>query len=215
VKRTLGALRFFKSSDQSARSDATGFKGFYYHFLDRDSGARVWDSELSMVDTALLLAGALVSGRYFDDDAPQEAELRRLVDDLYARVDWQWATGNSETLRQGWKPECGFLHYGWEGYNEAIILYVLALGSDTSARERLLSRVDRDVPVGESVRVRFFVRRTAVRPSVFACVDRLPRDSRSVHAGEALRLFREQPARDVDPARIREAQPKRIRGLCR
>jgi hypothetical protein len=131
LKRTLGALRFFKSSDQSGKSDATGFKGFYYHFLDRDSGTRVWGSELSMVDTALLLAGALVSGRYFDADAPLEAELRRLVDDLYARVDWQWAMGDSETLRQGWKPECGFLHYGWEGYNEAIILYVLALGSPT------------------------------------------------------------------------------------
>jgi hypothetical protein len=88
-----------------------------------------------MVDTALLLAGALVASRYFDADAPEETELRSLVDELYRRVDWQWAKGGSETLRQGWKPECGFLHYGWVGYNEAIILYVLALGSPTHPLE--------------------------------------------------------------------------------
>ncbi len=60
---------------------------------------------------------------------------RQLVDALYRRIDWRWAQGGAQTIRQGWKPECGFLHYGWEGYNEAIVLYVLALGSPTHSLE--------------------------------------------------------------------------------
>jgi len=131
LERSLAALRFFSDSDQSGAPAATGYKGFYYHFLDPDTGARVWRSELSMIDTALLIAGALASSMYFDADIPGEIKLRELVDMLYRRVDWQWAHDGGDTLRQGWKPECGFLHYGWEGYNEATLLYVLALGSPT------------------------------------------------------------------------------------
>jgi hypothetical protein len=131
VERSLGALRFFRDSDQSGSPEATGYKGFYYHFLDLHTGARVWRSELSMIDTALLIAGALTASMYFDGDIPDEIELRELVDMLFRRIDWRWAQDGGATLRQGWKPECGFLHYGWEGYNEAIVLYVLALGSPT------------------------------------------------------------------------------------
>jgi hypothetical protein len=131
VDRSLTTLRFLRDSDQSGGPEATGFKGFYYHFLDMHTGARVWRSELSMVDTALLIAGALTAGRYFSANTTDEIELRELVDALYRRIDWRWAQDGSETIRQGWKPECGFLHYGWEGYNEAIVLYVLALGSPT------------------------------------------------------------------------------------
>jgi hypothetical protein len=131
VARSLAALRFFRDSDQSGGSEATGYKGFYYHFLDSDTGARVWRSELSMIDTALLIAGALTGSMYFDANTPDEIELRELVDMLFGRIDWKWAQDGGTTLSQGWKPECGFLHYGWEGYNEAIVLYVLALGSPT------------------------------------------------------------------------------------
>ena len=131
VQRTLAALRFFRDSDQSGSAEATGYKGFYYHFLDIRSGARVWRSELSMIDTALLIAGVLTAAVYFDADDPQEAELRTIADALYRRIDWHWAQDGGDTIRQGWKPECGFLHYGWEGYSEAILLYVLALGSPT------------------------------------------------------------------------------------
>ena len=129
--RTLAALRFFADSDQSGAPAATGYKGFYYHFLDRMSGARVWRSELSMIDTALLIAGALVVREYFAEDDADERAIRGLADMLYRRVDWRWAQNGGATIMQGWKPECGFLHYGWEGYNEAIVLYVLALGSPT------------------------------------------------------------------------------------
>ncbi|MEO7251735.1 MAG: glucoamylase family protein [Arenimonas sp.] len=131
VQRCLASLRFFRDSDQSGDENATGFKGFYYHFLDMDTGARVWRSELSMVDTALLIAGALTCAQYFEADRTDEIALRELVDFLYLRIDWDWAQDGADTIWQGWKPECGFLHYGWEGYSEAILLYALALGSPT------------------------------------------------------------------------------------
>jgi hypothetical protein len=131
LRRSLAALRFFRDSDQSGSAAATGYKGFYYHFLDLRTGTRVWRSELSMVDTALLIAGALSAAMYFTAQTADEIELRETVDALYERIDWRWAQGGEATLRQGWKPECGYLHYGWEGYNEAIVLYVLALGSPT------------------------------------------------------------------------------------
>ncbi|MBB6188023.1 glucoamylase family protein [Rhodanobacter sp. MP7CTX1] len=131
VQRTLAALRFFRDADHSGSPTATGYKGFYYHFLDIHSGVRVWQSELSMIDTALLIVGMLTAGMYFTADTPDETELRELADFLYMRVDWKWAQGGGHTIKQGWKPESGFLHYGWEGYSEAIVLYVLAMGSPT------------------------------------------------------------------------------------
>ena len=104
VQRSLAALRFFRDSDQSDGPEATGYKGFYYHFLDFHIGARVWRSELSMIDTALLIAGALTASMYFDANTADEIELRKIVDTLFRRIDWRWAQDGGETLRQGWKP---------------------------------------------------------------------------------------------------------------
>ncbi len=131
ARLTLAALRFFRGSDQSGAPMATGFKGFYYHFLDISTGGRVWQSELSMIDTAIFIAGALTAKMYFTAETIEEIELREVADFLYCRIDWRWSQNGGETICQGWKPECGFLHYGWEGYSEAILLYVLALGSST------------------------------------------------------------------------------------
>ena len=133
ITTSLAALRFLWSSDQSGTPGATGYHGFYYHFLDQATGARAWRSEVSMIDTALLIAGALTACSYFTAPTPEERELRELVDGIYGRIDWVWAQDGGHTLRQGWKPESGFLHYGWEGYSEAILLYVLAAGSPTHA----------------------------------------------------------------------------------
>jgi hypothetical protein len=129
VARTLVTLRFFCDSRQSEQPDATGYKGFYYHFLDMKTGRRVWRSELSLIDTTLLLAGVLTASVYFDADSSEEAEIRERADAFYRRIDWRWALGGAPTARQGWKPESGFLHYGWDGYDEATILYVLGLAS--------------------------------------------------------------------------------------
>lgn len=127
--RVLVTLGFFQDAPQSERPDAVGYKGFFYHFLDMQTGERVWRSELSLIDTTLLLAGMLVARVYFSQDTPRETAIRERVDAIYRRIDWQWARGGGTTVRQGWKPESGFLHYGWEGYSEAIILYVLGLAS--------------------------------------------------------------------------------------
>jgi hypothetical protein len=132
VKLTLAALRFFWNSPQGGHDDVTGHKGFYYHFLDMRTGLRIWRCELSMVDTALLISGVLVAASYFSGEDEEEARIRELAEALYRRVDWRWAQGSSPTLRQGWKPKSGFLHYGWEGYNEATILYVLSMASPDS-----------------------------------------------------------------------------------
>jgi hypothetical protein len=131
VARVLATLRFFWNSLQSEAPNASGYKGFYYHFLDMQSGRRVWQSELSLIDSGFLLAGMLTAAAYFEARTPGEDEIRVLADALYRRVDWQWAQGGAATVRQGWKPESGFFHYGWDGYSEAAILYVLALASPT------------------------------------------------------------------------------------
>lgn len=129
ARRVLTTLRFFWHSEQSAAPTATGYKGFYYHFLDMRTGRRAWRCELSTIDTTLLLAGAFAVGSYFTSEAPNEAEIRALAEALYARVDWAWALNGGRTVAHAWKPERGFLKSRWEGYCEALILYVLALAS--------------------------------------------------------------------------------------
>lgn len=131
VGRTLTTLRFFWNSPQGPGPDATGYQGFYYHFLDMQSGRRAWQCELSTVDSAFLLAGALTAGMYFAADTPDENEIRTLADALYRRADWQWAQGSGVTVTHGWKAESGFLKHRWEGYDEALLLYILGLGSPT------------------------------------------------------------------------------------
>lgn len=129
VARTLVTLRFFWNGPQSKQPDAIGYNGFYYHFLDMKTGERVWQSELSLIDTTLFLAGVLTASVYFSGNTSSEREIRELADAIYRRIDWQWAQGGKATVRHGWKPKSGFLHYGWEGYSEATILYVLGLAS--------------------------------------------------------------------------------------
>lgn len=131
VERTLATLRFFWNSPQGPEPEATGYRGFYYHFLDMQTGRRAWQCELSTIDSAFLLAGALTAGIYFDADAADEHEIRTLADALYRRADWHWAQNQGATVTHGWKPESGFLKYRWEGYNEAMLLYMLGLGSPT------------------------------------------------------------------------------------
>jgi hypothetical protein len=129
--RTLTTLRFFWQSKQGPEPDATGYQGFYYHFLDMETGARAWQCELSTVDSALLIGGMQTAAAYFDAAVPVEQEIRELANSLYARVDWEWARNGGPTVTHGWKPESGFLPYRWEGYDEALLLYVLGLGSPT------------------------------------------------------------------------------------
>lgn len=131
IRRTLITLRFFANSPQGPEPDATGYMGFYYHFLDMQTGRRALDCELSTIDSTFVIAGALTAAEYFNRDTKDEREIRNLAVSLYLRADWQWAQNGEETVTHGWTPEHGFIRYRWEGYNEALILYVLGLASPT------------------------------------------------------------------------------------
>jgi hypothetical protein len=135
--RVLATLRFFWNAPQGPQgTNVTGYKGFFYHFLDMETGYRFEHVELSTIDTALLLAGALTCRQYFDGTAPGEREIRALTDSIYARVDWPWARDSAVLVNMGWRPEAaqnqnarGFNISSWRGYDEGMILYILALGS--------------------------------------------------------------------------------------
>ena len=131
VDLVLATLQFFWQSPQGTAPDATGYKGFYYHFLYMDSGRRAWECELSTIDSTILIAGALTAATYFDHETEQEQKIRTLANDLYLRMDWLWALNHEGKVSMGWKPESGFLPWCWEGYNESIILHVLGLASPT------------------------------------------------------------------------------------
>ena len=102
--------------------------GWFYHWMDAKSGERRWKSEVSSIDTALLLAGVLTVRQYFRDDL----EMVRLATTIYQRVDFRWMlNGHRTLLSHGWRPETGFLKPRWDTYSEDTILYLLAIGSPT------------------------------------------------------------------------------------
>ncbi len=134
--RTLRTLRFLASLPQGPdETGMGGYKGFYYHFVHMHNGQRFGTTELSTVDTALLLGGVLLAQSYFDRDSGAEAEIRALAEKIYTRVDWRWAQNRPPMLSHGWRPESGFLRFDWRGYNEGMLMYILALGSPTHAIE--------------------------------------------------------------------------------
>jgi len=106
-----------------ADGDIEGKRGFYYHFVDMETGDRVWDSELSSIDTSLFLAGALTAGEYFS------GEIKNLAHKLYSYVDWEWMLNQTDYLCMGWKPESGFLDHYWDHFDEGLLAYILAIGS--------------------------------------------------------------------------------------
>jgi hypothetical protein len=131
AKDTLKRLRYLLAFPQGKDPEASGYRGFFYHFLDMETGRRVWQCELSTLDSAFLFAGALTAGAYFDADTPDEIEIRNLANVLYQRADWDWALNGGSTLTHGWRPENGFIPYRYQGYDEGLLLYILGLGSPT------------------------------------------------------------------------------------
>jgi len=131
--RVLTTLETFWNAPQgTAASGIIGYKGFYYHWLDMTTGLRTWDSELSSIDTALLFAGILHARQYFTLSDSLDVQVRALADSITHRADWEWFRNGNGGIQLGWKPDTGFSTYGdWVGYNEAMILYILALGSPT------------------------------------------------------------------------------------
>lgn len=141
--RTRACLRFYHDAPQGpAETGATGYKGFFYHFLKNADGTRHGTSELSTVDTSLFLGGALFAQSYYDQDNAVEQEIRDLAEAIYRRVEWDWAqrntTGtqatnleNSHGIAMGYRPGKGFGSHDWVGYNEGMLVYILAIASPT------------------------------------------------------------------------------------
>lgn len=130
AQRALGWLQFLRDAPQGgAASGMSGYHGFFYHFLDSQSGTRYRDSELSTIDTALLMMGVRCLWQYFDGADATEAQVRSLADALSERVEWPWMQAHGPAIAMGWRPEQGFLAADWIGFNEATLLYLLALGS--------------------------------------------------------------------------------------
>ena len=131
-ERTLATLRSLLAMKQGPEPHGvSGYKGFFYHFLDMRSAERFETVELSTVDTSLLMAGVLFDESYFDRDDPMESAIRATAEELYRRVDWPFEQVRKSAISMGWTPEEGFHTYDWKGYNEAMIVVVLALGSPT------------------------------------------------------------------------------------
>jgi hypothetical protein len=119
-ERVLAALHFLWKKMPTHR-------GFFYHFADINTGERVWDSEVSSVDTAILLCGILTCRRHFEE----HSEISLLAYEIVNRVDWSWLSEDTSLLPHGWTPEGGFLPYRWDYYSEMMMIYLLGLGSFT------------------------------------------------------------------------------------
>lgn len=129
VEKTLIWLRNSPQGPETA--GRTGYQGFYYHFLTNREGVRFKDVELSTIDTGWLMAGILACQSYFTSADPVEKNIRDLADSLFLRVNWNWAMNERSTMSMGWHPENGHIRATWEGYNEAMLLLILGLGSPT------------------------------------------------------------------------------------
>ena len=130
---TLTTLRFFWNARQGPdQTGTTGYKGFFYHFLDMRTGTRFKNSELSSVDTTILLMGILFAGQYFDRDDRAEREIRRLSAALYDRADWNFFRSDGRhAISMGWHPDEGLIGRNWIGFNEGMFVNILALGSES------------------------------------------------------------------------------------
>ncbi|HQJ13019.1 MAG TPA: glucoamylase family protein [Bacteroidales bacterium] len=131
---TLNMMNFFVNSLQGPDALATGYKGFYYHFLRMDTGLREWRCELSSVDTGLLMMGILFARNYYDRDNETENQIRSQGSLMLGNIEWDFMmmpdSGNyARQISMGWHPESGLHKMGWSGYNEALFLYILAAGT--------------------------------------------------------------------------------------
>ncbi len=129
VRATLQSLLAMPQSAEPANVSA--YHGFFYHFLDMSTGARYKQVELSTIDSTWLFAGALFCQSYFDGDDPAEKAIRDAAEQLYERAEWDWAQPRPPAITMGWYPESGFHTSDWRGYNEAMMVIILALGSPT------------------------------------------------------------------------------------
>jgi hypothetical protein len=135
VARVLTTLNTFLNGPQGPGSTGViGYKGWFYHFLDMNTALRLAsDVELSSIDTTLLLGGILYAKQYFNGPSADEVDIRAKADAIFNRVDWAFMSQGTNAVAMGWQPTTGFTSFGnWIGYNEAMILYILGLGTTTN-----------------------------------------------------------------------------------
>jgi len=131
-ERVLTTLKTFWYAPQGVGNSYTGIYGLFYHFLDMNSATRTRDSELSTIDTALLLAGLIDMKQYFTGPDSTETQIRNLSDSIYYRMNWDLMRNYNPGILMAWMPNTGFAGYNqWVGYNEATLMYIFALGSPT------------------------------------------------------------------------------------
>lgn len=141
AKITLSIIQFFAGSKQSADTNATGYKGFYYHFLRMNSGTREWKCELSTIDSGILMMGIIFARNYYNLNNETEKKIRELAEMLLGRMEWDFImmpdTGkHANCISMGWTPDKGVHDFGWSGYNEGLLLYVLAAGTGLQDAEK-------------------------------------------------------------------------------
>ncbi len=140
ISRTQGVARvqttlntFLQGPQGSNTTGVIGYNGWFYHFLDMNTALRSGNSELSSIDTALLLGGVLHTKQYFNGTNADETAIRTMADAIFNRVNWTWMAQGTAAVAMGWLPTSGFSGYGnWVGYNEGMILYLLGLGTATN-----------------------------------------------------------------------------------
>lgn len=130
--RTLFTLRFFHDAPQGPQATGvSGFRGFFYRFLETQTGYRFDQAELSTADTALLISGVLFAARFFDGDHAEDVEIRRLAETICDRVEWDWALVRTNQIAVGWHPESGFIETDEQASDDEMIALLLAMGSAT------------------------------------------------------------------------------------
>ena len=206
-------LRFFADADMSGSPQSTGHRGFYFHFLDMRTGRRAWKSELSTIDTSLLVAGMLAAASYFDRDTTHESEIRATARMLEERVDWAWMRNCDGAICHGWKPERGFLRYHWRGYSEGLLMMALALGSERHPCRHRPGMTGFRATAGAASMATNTSRPGRCSSTSTRTCGSTSAASRTPHARARHRLFREQPPRDAGAARVRDPQPQALQGL--
>ena len=134
VTRVMATLNTFLNGPQGpGTSGIIGYNGWFYHFLDMNTALRSPGSELSSIDTALLLSGILYCKQYFNGTNSNETSIRMMSDSIFNRVNWTWMAQGSQKVAMGWQPTTGFSGFGnWIGYDEGMILYLLGMGTATN-----------------------------------------------------------------------------------
>jgi hypothetical protein len=138
ITRCQGAARvtttlntFLNGPQGPADSGIIGYNGWFYHYLDMNTALRTGSSELSSIDTTLLLSGILYAKQYFNGTNSEETTIRSMASAIFNRVNWNWFAQGSNAISMQWLPDSGFAAANWVGYDEAMIMYILGMGSIT------------------------------------------------------------------------------------